>query len=189
MELSLLFNRQPHRVGPPGAGFSLSSRLEVIAMNAAEDHFATHERWMRIAIEEARLAAEAGDVPVGAVVIRKGVLIGKGRNQVEVLKDPTAHAEILALGAAASTLGDWRLDDCTLYSTLEPCTMCAGAIMLGRPRQIVYGAPDPRAGALASRGRLLADNPYNLDFEIVGGILEAESAELLRGFFKRLRKS
>jgi tRNA(adenine34) deaminase len=156
-------------------------------MKPAEVQFATHERWMRIALEEAGLAGEAGDVPVGAVVVRDGVPIGKGRNQVEVLKDPTAHAEILALGAAASTLGDWRLDDCTLYSTLEPCTMCAGAVLLGRPRRIVYGAPDPRAGALASTSRLLADNPYNLDFEVIGGILEAESADLLRTFFRRLR--
>ncbi len=158
-------------------------------MSPVENHFATHEQWMRIALDEARLAAEAGDVPVGAVVVRDGCLVGKGRNQVEVSTDPTAHAEILALGAASSTLGDWRLDDCTLYSTLEPCTMCTGAIMLGRPRRIVYGAPDPRAGALVSKSRLLVDNPYNLDFEVVGGILEAESAELLRAFFRRLRDS
>jgi tRNA(adenine34) deaminase len=114
-------------------------------------------------------------------------LLGRGRNQVEVLKDPTAHAEILALGAASTALGDWRLDDCTLYSTLEPCTMCAGAVLLGRPRRIVYGAPDPRAGALVSTARLLEFNPYRLAFEVLGGVLEDECSELLRDFFRRLR--
>ncbi|MBU0741899.1 nucleoside deaminase [bacterium] len=142
---------------------------------------------MRVALEEARLAGDAGDVPVGTVIVREGVPIGRGRNQVEVQKDPTAHAEILAIGAAASTLGDWRLDECILYTTLEPCTMCAGAILLGRPRCIVYGARDPRAGALVSTGDLLAANPYNLDFEVIGGILEAECADLLRTFFRDLR--
>lgn len=150
--------------------------------------FATHERWMQMALEEARLAAEAGDVPVGAVVVQSGRLLGRGHNQVEVLKDPTAHAEILAIGAAAATLGDWRLEECTLYSTLEPCTMCCGAILLGRPPTLVYGARDPRAGAVESAARLLGENPYNLPFEVVGGILEPECAELLRAFFRRLRQ-
>jgi len=157
-------------------------------MSLDTEAFATHERWMRVALDEARLAGEAGDVPVGAVIVHEGVPIGRGRNQVEVHKDPTAHAEILAIGAAASTLGDWRLDACTLYTTLEPCTMCAGAILLGRPRCIVYGARDPRAGALVSAGELLGTNPYNLDFEVVGGVLEAECADLLRAFFRRLRE-
>jgi len=156
-------------------------------MNESHADFATHERWMRSALDEARLAAEAGDVPVGAVIVRDGVPVGRGRNQVEVQKDPTAHAEILAIGAATATIGDWRLDDCTLYTTLEPCTMCAGAILLARPRCIVWGAPDPRAGALVSTAGLLGANPYNLEFEQVGGILEAECAELLRNFFRRLR--
>ena len=156
-------------------------------MDHPPDDFATHERWMRLALEEARLAGEAGDVPVGAVIVRDGVPVGRGRNRVEAQNDPTAHAEILALGAAAATVGDWRLDDCTLYATLEPCTMCAGAVLLSRPRRVVYGAPDPRAGALVSTGTLLADNPYNLDFEVIGGILEADCADLLRAFFRRLR--
>jgi tRNA(adenine34) deaminase len=122
------------------------------------------------------------------VVVRDGRLLGRGHNQVEVLKDPTAHAEILAIGAAAASLGDWRLEDCTLYSTLEPCTMCCGAVLLGRPPRIVYGARDPRAGAVDSVARLLGDNPYNLAFEIVGGVLEEECAEVLRDFFRRLRR-
>lgn len=154
-----------------------------------DSDFATHERWMRLALEEAREAGDAGDVPVGALVVREGVVIGKGRNRVEALKDPTAHAEILALGAAAGTLGDWRLDECTLYTTLEPCIMCTGAVLLGRPRRIVYAAPDLRAGALVSTARLLDANPYNLDFEVVGGILETDAADLIRDFFRRLRNA
>lgn len=150
--------------------------------------FATHERWMRAALDEARLAAEAGDVPIGCVIVREGRIIGRGHNRVEALKDPTAHAEILALGAAAAAVGDWRLDDCTLYTTLEPCTMCAGAILLGRPRCIVYGAVDPRAGAVGSTSHLLEGNPYNLEFEVLGGILADACGEEIRAFFRRLRK-
>lgn len=156
-------------------------------MDLAPGPFSAHERWMRLALDEARASGEAGDVPVGAVVVVQDRVIGRGRNQVEVLKDPTAHAEIIALGAAAAALGDWRLDECTLYTTLEPCTMCAGAVLLGRPRRIVYGAADPRAGALVSTARLLESNPYRLDFEVLGGVLEAECADLLRDFFRRLR--
>lgn len=154
-------------------------------LNAA---FATHERWMRAALDEARRAGEAGDVPIGAVVVLDGRIIGRGHNRVEALKDPTAHAEILALGAAAAAVGDWRLDECTLYTTLEPCTMCSGAILLGRPRRLVYGATDPRAGTVGSTANLLEGNPYNLEFEVIGGILAAECAEEIRAFFRRLRK-
>jgi len=148
----------------------------------------TDRHWMSLALAEARAAAAAGDVPVGAVVVRDGKLLGRGHNRVEGLADPTAHAEILALGAAASALGDWRLEGCTLYATLEPCTMCCGAILLARPARLVYGAPDPRAGAVVSTARLLEGNPYNLDVEVVGDVLADESAELLRAFFRRLRE-
>jgi tRNA(adenine34) deaminase len=157
-------------------------------LNDIEHTFATHERWMRAAIDEANIAGKAGDVPIGAVVVHGDRIIGRGHNRVEALKDPTAHAEILALGAASSTIGDWRLDECALYSTLEPCTMCSGAIMLGRPRLLVYGAEDPRAGAVQSKGRLLEDNPYNLEFEVVAGILAQECGDLLRDFFRSLRQ-
>jgi len=150
--------------------------------------FVTHERFMRAAIDEAHQAGEAGDVPIGAVVVRQGRIIGRGRNQVEVLKDPTAHAEILALGAAAASIGDWRLDECTLYSTLEPCTMCSGAVLLARPRLLVYGTRDPRAGAVDSTSHILERNPYNLEFEVVEGILRDECAALLKDFFGRLRR-
>lgn len=149
--------------------------------------FAADERCMRLAIAEAQKAGEKGDVPIGAVVVRDGQVIGRGHNQVEQLGDPTAHAEILAIGAACNSLGDWRLDGCALYSTLEPCTMCSGALMLARIGRLVYGARDPRAGAVRSVGRLLDSNPYNLEIEVVEGILEGECGDLLREFFRKLR--
>ena len=152
------------------------------------DAFATHERFMHAALDEARQAGEAGDVPIGAVVVHEGKIVGRGRNQVEVLNDPTAHAEILALGAAASAIGDWRLDDCILYTTLEPCTMCSGAVLLARPRLVVYGTRDPRAGAVDSAAQLLRGNPYHLEFEVVEGILADECAGVLKEFFGRLRR-
>ena len=121
--------------------------------------FQSHERWMREAVAEAQLAAEAGEVPVGAVVVRDGRALGRGHNQVETLRDPTAHAEVVAIGAAAATVADWRLDGATLYVTLEPCTMCCGAILLARLQSVVFGASDPRAGAVVSTARLLSAIP------------------------------
>ena len=155
---------------------------------AAPD-FSRHERWLAEAMREAAAAAAAGEVPVGAVVVSEGIVVGRGRNQVEALRDPTAHAEVLALGAAAGTIGDWRLDDCTLYVTLEPCTMCCGALLLARIGRLVYGTTDPRAGAVVSTARLLAGNPYRLQVETVGGILAAQCAEQLREFFRKRREA
>jgi len=149
--------------------------------------FAGHERWLGEALKEARLAADVGEVPVGAVVVRDGRVIGRGHNQVESLHDPTAHAEILALGAAGGNGESWRLDDATLYVTLEPCTMCSGAILLARIGQIVFGASDPRAGAVVSTARLLDGNPYQHRIEVVGGILAGPCGELLTEFFARRR--
>lgn len=149
--------------------------------------FRSHERWMREALGEARQAAEMGEVPVGAVVVRDGHILGRGHNQVERLKDPTAHAEVLAIGAAAGQGESWRLDDSTLYVTLEPCTMCSGALLLARVGRVVFGAADPRAGVVASKGRLLAGNPYNHPVEIVGGILADECGGLLTEFFREKR--
>ncbi len=133
--------------------------------------FDTHERWMREALKQAREAAAAGEVPVGALVVRDGEVLGRGHNRVEALHDATAHAEILALGAASERLGQWRLEGVTLYVTLEPCTMCSGAILLGRVDRLVFGAPDPRAGAVVSTARLLQGNPYRHPVEVVGGML------------------
>ena len=149
--------------------------------------FRSHERWMAEALKEAREAAARGEVPVGAVVVRRDRIIGRGHNQVETLQDPTAHAEILALGAAAGEGESWRLDDATLYVTLEPCTMCSGALLLARLGCLVYGAVDPRAGAVTSTARLLAGNPYGHRLEVVGGVAAAECGALLQDFFRARR--
>ncbi len=128
-----------------------------------------------------------GEVPVGAVVVRDNRIIGRGHNQVEALKDPTAHAEVLAIGAASGQGESWRLDDSTLYVTLEPCTMCSGAMLLARVSRVVFGASDPRAGAVASTARLLEGNPYHHGVEIVGGILAEECGAILKDFFRDKR--
>jgi tRNA(adenine34) deaminase len=152
------------------------------------DAFRSHERWLGEALREARDAAEAGEVPVGAVVVREGRLLGRGRNRVEALGDPTAHAEVLALGAAAAAAGDWRLDGATLYVTLEPCTMCAGALLLARIGTLVFGASDPRAGAVVSTSRILDGNPYRQPVAVVGGILAEPCGQLLQEFFRQRRE-
>lgn len=149
--------------------------------------FRSHEQWMREALTEAGLAADKGEVPVGAVVVREGRIIGRGHNQVESLQDPTAHAEILAIGAAAGDSDSWRLSGATLYVTLEPCTMCSGALLLSRLDRLVFGASDPRAGAVASTARLLDGNPYRQQVEVVGGILAEPCRALLSGFFAKKR--
>lgn len=139
------------------------------------------------ALAEARLAADKGEVPVGAVVVRDGMIIGRGHNQVESLRDPTAHAEVLAIGAASGQGESWRLDDATLYVTLEPCTMCSGALLLARVGRLVFGATDPRAGAVASTARALDGNPYRHPVEVVGGILATQCGALLTDFFREKR--
>lgn len=149
--------------------------------------FRTHESWIAEAMKEARQAADKGEVPVGAVVVRDGRIIGRGHNQVESLRDPTAHAEILAIGAAGGHGESWRLENATLYVTLEPCTMCCGAILLSRVETVVFGASDPRAGAVVSTGRLLEGNPYNQRVEVVGGISAADCGSILSRFFQSKR--
>jgi len=139
---------------------------------------------MRLALSEARLALAAGDVPVGAVVVSAaGDVVGRGFNERELAGDPTAHAEVLALRRAASALGSWRLEGCTLVVTLEPCTMCAGAAVLSRVSRVVYGAVDEKAGAAGSLWDVLRDRRLNHRPEVVAGVLAEESAELLREFF------
>ncbi|MFH1844733.1 MAG: tRNA adenosine(34) deaminase TadA [bacterium] len=150
--------------------------------------FRSHDRWMLEAIREAEQAAEKGEVPVGAVVVYQDRLLGRGHNQVETLRDATAHAEILAIGAAATTLGDWRLDGASLYVTLEPCIMCSGAMLLSRLGKLVYGASDKRAGAVVSTSRLFDGNPYRQSVEIVGGILAERCTGILQDFFRRRRE-
>jgi tRNA(adenine34) deaminase len=146
-----------------------------------------HEQMMALAIERAREAEAHGDVPIGAVVARDGELLAAAGNERELRADPTAHAEILAIRAAAEALGGWRLPGTTLYVTLEPCAMCAGAIVLARIPAVVYGAPDPKAGAAGSVIDVLAEPAFNHRPEVTGGVLESECAALLRGFFAARR--
>jgi tRNA(adenine34) deaminase len=147
------------------------------------------EEWMRLALDEARLAESAGDVPIGAVVIdAAGVVIGRGHNQREAHADPTAHAEIVAIRAAAAHRGGWRLDGCALIVTLEPCTMCAGAIGLARLDRLVYGAADPKAGAVGSLWDVVRDRRLNHRAEVVSGVLDVECGELLRSWFEARRR-
>jgi tRNA(adenine34) deaminase len=145
------------------------------------------ETWMVIALEEARAAAAAGEVPVGAVVLRDGVVLGKGRNTTEDADDPSGHAEINALREAGQVDGDWRLESTTLVVTLEPCTMCLGAIALARVERLIYGASDPRLGACGSILDLTRVGIAHHLEEVQGGVLEAECSNLLRDFFRALR--
>ena len=152
-----------------------------------EPDLSTHERLMALAIEEARCAESHGDVPIGAVVARDGEPLAAAGNERELRRDPTAHAEVLAIRAASEALGGWRLPGTTLYVTLEPCAMCAGAIVLARIPSVVYGAPDPKAGAAGSVLDVLAEPALNHRPAVTGGVLEAECAALLSGFFAARR--
>lgn len=144
--------------------------------------------WMREALAEADLAAERGDVPVGCVIVdAQGSEIARGRNRREADADATAHAEIVAVRAACQQRGHWRLDDCTLYVTLEPCAMCAGALLNARIGRLVYGALDPKAGAINSLFQLAHDSRLNHRFEVAAGVLAEASTARLQAFFAKLR--
>jgi tRNA(adenine34) deaminase len=145
------------------------------------------ERMMRLALEEAEACLDSGDVPVGAVISRDGEMLVSAGNARERLQDPTAHAEVLALREASDISDSWRLDGCTLYVTLEPCAMCAGAIVLARLDRVVFGALDPKAGFAGSLGNLLQDERLNHRVALTGGLLEDECGELLRAFFRDRR--
>ena len=147
-----------------------------------------HEAWMGWALKEAEKALENEEVPVGAVVVHEGEIIGRGYNQTETLNDPTAHAEMIAISAAANTLKSWRLENCSLYVTLEPCAMCAGAIVLARVETLVYGAADPKSGACGSLRNVVQDHRLNHRSKIVSGVLKDESKDILGLFFRRLRE-
>ncbi len=142
---------------------------------------------MKLALQEAEKAFEQNEVPVGALVVHKGKIIGKGYNQIELLQDPTAHAEMIALTAAANHLHSRRLEDCTLYATLEPCPMCAGAIVLARIPTLVFGAYDPKAGACGTLMNIVEDGRLNHKPHVVAGVCDRESEGLLKGFFGRVR--
>lgn len=145
------------------------------------------ERWMGIALERAASCLDHGDVPIGAVVVREGQEVAAAGNRREIDADPTAHAEVLALRGAAAKLGTWRLDDCTIYVTLEPCAMCAGAIVLARIHRVVFGATDPKAGFCGSLGNLVQDSRLNHRATLTSGILAYRCGDLLTRFFRDRR--
>ncbi|MBJ7519737.1 MAG: tRNA adenosine(34) deaminase TadA [Solirubrobacteraceae bacterium] len=154
---------------------------------AGSRFFARDEHFMRLAIREAERALEHDDVPIGAVVVHDGEVIGAGHNERELREDPTAHAEVLALREAARTLGSWRVLESVLYVTLEPCAMCAGAIVLARVPRVVYGTEDPKAGAAGSVIDVLDEPRFNHRPDVAGGLLREECAALLRAFFAARR--
>ncbi len=145
------------------------------------------ERFMRKAIDAALIAEENGDVPIGAVIVYQNRVIGRAWNQREQLHDPTAHAEIIALTQAASFIGSWRLHGCTIYVTLEPCPMCAGALVLGRLDRLVYGCADPKTGACGSLYDIVRDERLNHRLEVTSGVLADDCATLLQDFFRARR--
>jgi len=148
----------------------------------------THQRWMRLALDEARQAAEEDEVPVGALVVASGRVIASAHNQREQLADPTAHAEMIALTQASAAINSWRLEQCVLYVTLEPCPMCAGAILQARVPVVIWGAADPKAGAVESLYRLFDDPRLNHRVDHVGRVLEADCGRLLTEFFREKRQ-
>lgn len=144
-------------------------------------------RYMQQALAQAEAAQAVDEVPVGAVIAREGVLLAAAHNERERLHDPTAHAEMIAITQAAAAVGSWRLDECTLYVTLEPCPMCAGAIQQARLKRLVYGAEDPKAGAVCSLYRLLDDQRLNYQVEVLGGVLAEPCGRILSDFFANKR--
>ena len=147
------------------------------------------EQGMQAALRLAEAANERDEVPVGCVIVHDGIVVGRGHNQTEGLQDATAHAEILAIGAASNTLGTWRLNECVMYVTLEPCAMCAGAIVLARLGRLVFGARDPKAGACGSVLDVIREPRLNHRVEVFEGVLEFECGAILREFFQRKRRA
>ncbi|MHC4160111.1 MAG: tRNA adenosine(34) deaminase TadA [Planctomycetota bacterium] len=145
------------------------------------------QQYINAAIKAAAIAEENGDVPIGAVIVHKGQIVGKAYNQREQLQDPTAHAEIIALTQAAAALGIWRLHGCTMYVTLEPCPMCAGALVLARLDRLVYGCEDPKAGACGSLYNIVQDERLNHKVEITSGVLAEDCTRQLQKFFEKRR--
>ena len=150
---------------------------------------APDEHFMRLALREAEAAGAEDEVPIGAVIVQAGRVIAAAHNQREQLHDPTAHAEMIAITQAAGVLGDWRLEGCTLYVTLEPCPMCAGAIVLARVPRVVYGAADPKAGAAQSLYQLLSDSRLNHRAEVTPGVLAQDCGAILTRFFEQKRRA
>jgi tRNA(adenine34) deaminase len=145
------------------------------------------QQFMKLAIEQAKIAEENGDVPIGAVIVHQNQIIGKAYNQREQLKDPTAHAEIIALTQAAAFLESWRLNGCTMYVTLEPCPMCAGALVLARMDKLVYGCDDPKTGAVKSLYNIATDGRLNHRLKVTSGVLADQCSQQLQEFFAKRR--
>jgi tRNA(adenine34) deaminase len=145
------------------------------------------EQFMRLAVESAKIAEENGDVPIGAVIIHKNQIIAKAYNQREQLQDPTAHAEVIALTQAAAALENWHLNGCTMYVTLEPCPMCAGALVLARIDRLVYGCDDPKTGGVKSLYNIVTDGRLNHRLEVTSGVLADECSQILQEFFETRR--
>jgi tRNA(adenine34) deaminase len=145
------------------------------------------EKYMQLAVESAKIAEENGDVPIGAVIVHKNTIVAKAYNQREQLKDPTAHAEIIALTQASAALENWHLNGCTIYVTLEPCPMCAGALVLARIDRLVYGCDDPKTGAVKSLYNIVTDGRLNHRLEVTSGVLADECAKQLQDFFQHRR--
>ncbi len=148
----------------------------------------THESWMEQAFREAEKAFEKDEVPIGAVVVADGMVVGRGFNMVETLQDPTAHAEVIAITAAANSRNSWRLEDATLYVTKEPCPMCAGAIYLSRIQQVVFGVSDSRMGACGSTLNIVQSPRLRSEVTVTSGILESKCLGILQAFFQKLRQ-
>ena len=144
--------------------------------------------FMKEALREAQKAYEKGEVPVGAVAVYKNQIIGRGHNQTEQLQDPTAHAEILAITAAANALSSWRLNDVEMFATLEPCTMCAGALVLARVKRIIFGTRDPKFGGCGSVFNIVSEKKLNHQIEITAGVMENEAVTLMKSFFREKRE-
>lgn len=157
--------------------------MEDIVNDMNEDLLQPHAFWMRAAIDQARTAFDEGEVPIGAVIVHNDRIIAAAGNQREQLRDPTAHAEMIAITQAAEALGSWRLLDCTLYATLEPCPMCAGAIVQARIPTVIYGTTDEKAGACHTLYQITSDPRLNHRATVVGGVLREECRDLLREFF------
>lgn len=162
-------------------------RTAELSLDATPEAVVVDEVHMRSALAAAEQAARIGEVPVGAVVVVRGEVVAVAHNQRETKNDPTAHAEIVAMRAAAAALESWRLVDADLYVTMEPCPMCAGAIVNARVRRLIYGCDDPKAGAVRTLFQLLDDQRLNHRVEVVPGVLATESSALLKSFFSRLR--
>lgn len=168
----------------PGGGRSLALAED---SKRAEENL-VHEKFMREALKEARKAYAKDEAPIGAVIVKDGVIVARGHNEREIKQDATLHAEITAIRKACKKLGSWRLNDCDMYVTLEPCAMCAGALVQSRLRKVYFGAPDPKAGAAGSVVNLLEVGKFNHKVEAINGVLEEECSSILKEFFRELRK-